>query len=141
MNQFMSFVANHWMLWAALVIIVGLILVTELQAKLRGIPSLSPQDATILFNHKDATIIDIREETVFQQGHITGAINVPVKKLETDTSSLKTYQTKPVILVDNNGQQTLKAALELRKQGFSDVSLLQGGITAWRGAGLPVVKG
>lgn len=141
MNEFMNFVANHWMLWAALVILVGLILVTELQAKLRGIPTLSPQNATTLLNHKDAKIVDIRDEVVFSQGHITGALNVPAKKLESDVNSLKTYQNKPVILVDNNGQQALKLALHLRKQGFTDVSLLQGGITAWRGAGLPVVKG
>lgn len=45
---------------------------------------------------------------------------------------------KPVVVYCRSGGRSSKAAAWLRSQGFSDVRDIQGGITAWQGARLPV---
>lgn len=140
MNQFLTFVVNHWALWLALVVILAVIAGLELQAKLRGIPTLSPNQVTDLVNHSDAKIFDLREEVLFQQGHITDAVHIPLTQLKDAAVRYKNYFNQPVVVVDQMGQQTLDAALDLRKQGFLQVSILKGGINAWTQAGLPLVQ-
>lgn len=141
MNQLFNFVINHWPLWVALAVILALIAGLEFQAKLRGIPSLSPAQATDKINREDAKVIDLREEALYQQGHITDAIHFPLASQANAANQFKKYLDQPLILVDQNGQQTLKTALAFRQQGFQKVEILQGGIMAWSQAGLPLVKG
>lgn len=140
MEQFITFIINHWALWLALIVVVGLIAASEFQGTLRGVASVSPQETTNLMNHQEAIVVDIRDNAGFSKGHILNAVNIPAAELEKNLSKLENHKNKPIILVDSMGQHAVSSALRLKKQGFNSVSVLKGGMTAWQNAGIPLVK-
>lgn len=140
MQTYLLFIQSHWELCLAFVVILTLLLALELRAKLSGLAQVSPQQATLQMNHKDAVILDIRDATHFANGHILGAINIPANILESKLSQLEKYKSNPIIIVHSPGQTPHKTGVILTNNGFSDVSNLTGGIAAWQQAALPLVK-
>lgn len=106
-----------------------------------GANSLSPGEATLLINREDAHIVDVREVDEFAAGHLPEAKNIPVGKLAERVAELEKYKDKPIILCCASGMRSGKASNELKKQGFSKLYNLAGGVDAWVGAGYPVKKG
>lgn len=139
MDQFTTFLLQHWMLSTALLLIIGLLFAFEFRNKLTGVESISPQQATQFINHHNAVIIDVRPADRFQQGHIIAAINIPYAEIETHQAKLKNYQAKPIIIVCDTGQTSAKVAALLKKQGFTQSYSLSGGLAAWRNSQLPLI--
>lgn len=140
MNTYMIFIAQHWVLSSTLIVLLFMLLALELRGRMQGIRELSTQQATDLMNRADAVLIDVRDAAAYALGHILGARSIPMANLAGQLAQLEMYKTKPVILVCAIGQTSMSAAALLRKQGFSQVNNLTGGMNAWRTAGLPVVK-
>lgn len=68
---------------------------------------------------QDATIIDVRTKTEYQQGHIKGSINVPLNNLSNHYSKLN--KTKPVITCCASGVRSAQAKSILKANGFTEV--------------------
>ncbi len=136
-NQFIDFVTHHWSLWLAFTAVLILMLINEHLVKKQGPKSLSPTAAVDAINRQSATVIDMREVEPFRQDHIVGAKNIPGAPVE----KLQKYKTKPFVLVCARGLQSVPLANKLRKQGFTNVMVLTGGIAAWKAQSLPLVKG
>ena len=88
-----------------------------------------------------ASIVDIREEDEFRREHIPGAISLPLSHnqagKETDTALGGTQ----VIFHCQSGSRTQQNAAALAHlAGSGECVLLEGGINAWKQAGLPVEK-
>lgn len=97
--------------------------------------------AVQLINYKDALVLDVREGSEYESGHVPNSKHVPADKLEERLHELEKYKGKPIVLIHRSGvNSTGKAGSVLRKQGFEHVHNLEGGIDAWRQANLPVVK-
>jgi rhodanese-related sulfurtransferase len=139
MEQFITFVMHHWLLCLGFLVVLILVILEESRGALLGVPRISPQEATRLLNHEDAVVVDVREATAYDGGHILSAVNVPQNKLENELPQLEKLKDKPLIVVCAAGQESFKAANKLRKPGFK-VYVLAGGLNAWRNAGLPLVK-
>jgi len=136
-SQLLEFVGNHWYLFVALVVILGL-LIHNMFVGDRG--SLGPLEATELINHKEAVVIDVRPAADYAKGHIINAVSIPMNGLQNQIGSLTKHKDKPVIVSCRSGSQSSAACAQLRKQGFSDVHNLRGGILAWEAASLPLTK-
>lgn len=106
----------------------------------RGGATVSAQELVQLVNNEGGIVIDVRDKTEFEQGHIVDAINVPHATLEARMGELEQHKDKPLIIACKMGQHSGTAGTLLRKAGFEKVSRLRGGITEWRGQSLPVVK-
>ena len=143
MEQFIEFVKNHWQLWLAFAGIIGLITFEEIKKNFKGSTSLSPPKVVQLINNEDVLIIDIREQEAFAKGHIIGAINILPANFTGETIPEKVQnhgKDKFIVLVDSNDVKTIPLGNKLRKAGFGKIYILAGGITAWKGAALPLVK-
>jgi len=141
MEQFTEFLANHPMLSAAWVGIFIAIIVTSIKIKLSPIKQLSPQELTFAVNREDAVILDIRSEKEYRTNHIIDAKNISSEKVKNnDFFALEKFKDKPIIVVCTAGITAAKVADQLYKAGYSKSCLLKGGMNAWTGAGLPVVK-
>lgn len=105
-----------------------------------GSASVSPLQATQLINHRNAIVIDVRDEQAFAAGSLTGARNIPSAGLEQRVAELVRFKARPVILVCESGQQSMKAVSILKAQGFEETHTLAGGLSAWKQAGLPLVQ-
>lgn len=139
MQEFGTFVLNHWILFLALVIILGLIAASYLSDKLLGFKELQPQQVTQKINHDNAVVLDVREDKEFKEGHIVNAVHAPLSKLEGSMNKFAKYKERPLIVTCQNGQRSARACALLRKQGFENVFKLGGGLMAWRDAKYPLI--
>jgi rhodanese-related sulfurtransferase/DNA-binding transcriptional ArsR family regulator len=86
------------------------------------------------------TVLDVRPEDEFRAGHLPGAINVPIDKLE--RFLVKLPRDKEVIAYCRGPYclMSYEAVEKLRKRGWR-ARRLQDGFPEWRAAGLPVERG
>ncbi|GAB3013428.1 rhodanese-like domain-containing protein [Bowmanella dokdonensis] len=141
MQQFIEFVGNHYLLssaWAALAVLLVYSLVS---GRFSPIKELGTHEVTMLMNKQDALVLDIRAQNEFKKGHILGAKQIASEKLNKgDFSSLENHKSKPIIVVCAMGMTAKRTATQLLKAGFSQVSVLKGGMNAWSSANLPIAK-
>jgi rhodanese-related sulfurtransferase len=140
MERFPQFISNHSSLVLAFVVILGALLWTLWQTLGGGMKKLSPMDATQLINREDAVVLDVRSDGEFSQGHIVNAVNIPQKSVQEQLSKLEKYRGRPIITACRTGQIAQGVSSLLRKNGFEQVYNLAGGLVAWEGANLPLVK-
>jgi rhodanese-related sulfurtransferase len=87
-------------------------------------------------------LLDVRTIDEWETGYLKGAKLVTFgEKGFVEKAKATLDPKKPVLVYCRSGKRTVKAAKELRDAGFTTVSELEGGITAWEKAGKPVVKG
>lgn len=139
-TQLFEFIGNHMLMVTALVLVTALLVGNEIMLKLRGFQSVIPAKAVLLINQQDAQIVDVRDATSFNKGHIAAAFNAPLEQLVKSTSNLKADKSKPVIVACENGQSANRAAVLLKAAGFSELFTLKGGIVAWRDDKLPLTR-
>lgn len=80
-------------------------------------------------------LVDVRYDKEWNAGHIEGAVHIPEDDLEDRLDDLD--RSRPVITVCRAGTRSDDAAEWLRGQGF-DAQNLDGGMLAWKWAGLPI---
>jgi rhodanese-related sulfurtransferase len=83
---------------------------------------------------RGARLIDVREPWEYAQGHIPGAQNIPLGRLDSHLATLE----GPVVFVCASGNRSGQAARHLAEQGQGEVANLLGGTAAWRQRGLPL---
>ncbi len=84
-------------------------------------------------------VLDVRTESEWNAGHIDGALHIHGGKLEERYEEVP--RDKPVAVVCGSGYRASIASSFLKRHGYEDVSNVLGGMSAWKSAGLPVVKG
>ena len=135
----MDFVRNNLLLFVV-AFVSGAMLLWPLVRRSTGGPRLPPAQATQLINREDAVVSDVREANEYGTGHVLGAKNVPVARMETAGAEFVKKKDRPVIVYCDSGDRSAKALAALKKQGFTRAANLSGGIKAWQDAGLPVEK-
>lgn len=100
---------------------------------------LNPHAYKAAINDKtDEVLVDVRTPEEYAEGHIKGALNInwhdPAFMDEVD----KLDKSKPVFVYCKSGGRSGQAAEALRGMGFKEVYDLDGGITAWKNAGMKV---
>lgn len=124
--------------------LVGLtiaIIGNEVSRLFRGYKSLAPAQVTALINQENALVVDLRPYADFQKGHIAGSRNVLMGQFDPESKQLAPAKALPIVLVCQSGITVTGAAKRLKKAGFERVHILEGGISAWQQAELPLVKG
>jgi rhodanese-related sulfurtransferase len=134
-----DFVRNNLLLFAVAVI-SGAMLLWPLFRRTAGGPWVTPAQATHLINREDALVVDVRDPGEYGAGHILGAKNVPLARIDDGASDLGKRKDRPLILYCDTANRSGKALGALKKQGFTRVANLSGGISAWQQAGLPIEK-
>jgi len=85
-----------------------------------------------------AVVVDVRTPQEFSEGHVPGAINVPLDQVDPLDEQLRSLGAgKPLYLICRSGRRSAEAADKLAVAGF-DVRNVTGGTEAWKAAGLPV---
>jgi rhodanese-related sulfurtransferase len=64
-----------------------------------------------------AIIVDVRSEREFAGGHVKGAKNIPLPKIASNLSKIKTFK-RPVILCCASGMRSSQATSYLKAQGI-----------------------
>ncbi len=136
-----EFIAQNWYLFLALVVIVFLIAMEPMRKRASGVKPISAIELPQLISHESGVVVDVGEPNEFKNGHIPNAMNIPVAQLDSNIKKLQKHKEKPVILICRTGQRSTKAANILKKQEFTNLYTLTGGLAAWQKENLPLEKG
>ena len=137
MALFLEFLAQQWILVAALLAAIGMLVYHESR---KAGPSLSPQQAINMVNTEQGLFLDLRDGADFKQGHIADAMHIPAAKLADRMGELDKHRERPIVLVCKMGQQSGVAGKQLRGAGFSRVYKMAGGMLEWNNLQLPTVR-
>ncbi len=85
--------------------------------------------------------IDVREELTFSQRHLLWARSVPLSRLELRFAALVPRHSTRIVLMDDGEGLAERAADVLARAGYTDISILDGGVTGWEKAGLELFSG
>ena len=124
----------------AVALVSGAMLIWPYLRRTTGGPWVTPGQATHLINREDALVIDVREPNEYAAGHVLGAKNLPLARLVAGASEQLKRKERPIIVYCDGGERAAKAAAVLKRQGFTRVANLSGGLNGWQQAGLPVEK-
>ncbi|GAA4007545.1 hypothetical protein GCM10022631_19370 [Deinococcus rubellus] len=99
---------------------------------------VSPQETQTRM--KDgAMLIDVREQSEYEDVHAQGAKLMPLSEFAASYSELP--RDKELVMICRSGARSAQAAQHLLDNGYSHVSNLKGGTLAWQEAGLPTEAG
>lgn len=141
MDRLLEFAQQNLMLSLVLAGLTLALVVTEVMRLFRGFKGVSPAQLTDLINREDALVVDLRGVGDFEKGHIIGSRHLLPSQVDPEGKLLAKAKESPVVLVCAVGVTAAGTAQKLVKAGFKKVSVLDGGIGAWTGAGLPLAKG
>ncbi|MBD2427489.1 VTT domain-containing protein [Phormidium sp. FACHB-1136] len=86
-------------------------------------------------------VIDVRSQADFwgEPGHIPGALNIPLEALRPeDPTQLPMGKDHPLALVCRTDRRSSQAAQQLMRSGFTQVSVVKGGMTDWQRNQFPI---
>jgi rhodanese-related sulfurtransferase len=134
----LKFIIDNYALIFAALISGGLLLWTSFSRSGGG--AVAPAEAVRQINREKGVLIDVCEPGEHAAGHGTGARNIPLGQLAQRLGELPKNKEQPVLVLCQSGARASRAAATLRQQGWSRASAVEGGLRAWREAGLPVEK-
>lgn len=118
-------------------VVSGGMLLWQAVSRGRSGASLGSLQATQLIN-KGAQVLDLRSDAEFKAGHLPGARQVKDDNLMKVAEGVEA--SKPILVVCTSGMRAAKAVATLKSGGRAEVYSLEGGIDAWKQAGLPLVN-
>ncbi len=139
--EFLKYLADSWLLSLTAIVSGAALLIPLLLKRGSAGVSVTTGEATRLINTRNATIIDVRSSDEFASGHIVGSRNIPSEQLESRLGDVGRNRSNPVIVADADGRRSGAVSALLRRSGFAEAVSLQGGLAAWREAGLPLRGG
>jgi hydroxyacylglutathione hydrolase len=86
----------------------------------------------------EVTVIDVRNRTEYDAGHLPGSLHIPVGYLEERLAEIP--REKPIVVQCQSGARSAIATSVLQRLGIANASNLTGGFLAWQDAGLDVVR-
>lgn len=99
--------------------------------------TIAPRDAKRRLDDGSAIVIDIRDPNEYAREHIQGARLVPLATVDAHDFDRERTAGKAVIFHCQSGRRTVANAARLIAAGFKETYVLEGGLNAWRQAGLP----
>ena len=101
-------------------------------------PNVDVVTVKALQGRDDVVILDVREQSEYDAGHIAGVKLIPKGTVADRLNEIP--KDKPVIVTCHSGNRSGQVTDYLRQQGYTNVHNMTGGISAWQQAGYPVEK-
>ena len=132
MERWFEFMGHHPFLFGTMFVLIVLFFMLENK---RGGKKINPNAVGLMVNNQNAQLIDIRPRKDFEKGYIKGSRNIPFTELKNHVETLRSAD-HPIIIVCQMG---MTAGTAVAMIGNDNVYRLDGGITNWQAAGLPLV--
>ncbi|WP_158536999.1 rhodanese-like domain-containing protein [Dyella sp. AtDHG13] len=102
----------------------------------------APMDAAQLLERQQAgqapVLLDVRHADEYADGHIAGALNIPVEQLASRAGALGVPRDSEIVVYCVSGKRAAKAQQTLDALGYSHVRVLDGSLNGWRQRHLPL---
>ncbi len=113
-------------------------------ARAEGVGILSPDALSLRLESRHVNpvyIFDTRDVVAFKAGHICSSILLPGGQACQRADDFAAVPDADIVFVDDNDSRAGVTAYWYRRMGFRHVFVLEGGVDAWRSAGLPIETG
>jgi rhodanese-related sulfurtransferase len=118
--------------------VVRILILDKADAKARYV---NPTELDSLSSSTGPFILNVGTSQEYQAGHVPKSLWLSRGWLELKINGLCPDPSQPIVITCPTGQQSILAALTLSERGYSDVSVLKGGVKAWIKEGHPTEKG
>lgn len=97
------------------------------------VSEISPVELNFILedSENDIQILDVRTHLEWKNGHIAGALNVPVTQLNSEIDKLSFDKEKPVVAICLSAHRSIPAVRALKESGYKNVKQLEGGMLGW----------
>ncbi|MBT2582710.1 rhodanese-like domain-containing protein [Planococcus sp. ISL-109] len=120
----------EWLLWIA-VGIIAYFVISRFTAPTKGIRTMSTEELKAVLGKKDKQYVDVRTPVEFKANNIKGFKNIPLNDLPKRLNELS--KDKETLVICQSGMRSSKASQLLKKNGFTDVVNIRGGMSSYRG--------
>lgn len=96
----------------------------------KGVRNITTDQLKNELGDRNKQFIDVRTPGEFKGRSIKGFKNIPLNQLPAKASSLA--KDKEVIVICQSGMRSKNACKVLKKQGFTKITNVTGGMSAWR---------
>jgi len=138
--MFVEFFNQNIWLFVALIVILNLLILSLFQGRVKGVNTISALEMPQLQRNDNCTILDVNTSNDFATSHIPNAVNFQLDDLNASNKALLKHKNDTTVLVCQSGTRSTKAAKKLVELGFSDVTILRGGLLSWSKENLPVTS-
>lgn len=96
----------------------------------KGIKQITTMELKSELKKKEKQFVDVRTPHEYRTKHIKGFKNIPLSELSKQANQLS--KEKEVLVICQSGMRSMKASKMLKKQGFTSVTNIKGGMSTWR---------
>jgi rhodanese-related sulfurtransferase len=113
-------------------IVIGLIILFFAQRMVptKGVRQISTTELKNELNDTNKQYIDVRTPEEFKGNHISGFKNMPLHQLSQKSNELS--KDKEIVVICQSGMRSQKATKVLKKLGYTKITNVKGGVSAWR---------
>jgi len=122
------------------VFVLNLLVLSLFQGRVNGVNTVSVLEMPQLQRNDNCVILDVNTSADFEKSHIPNSINFQIDDLSADNKNLLKHKDDTTVLVCQSGTRSVKAAKKLVELGFSNVTILRGGLMSWTKENLPVTS-
>lgn len=94
-----------------------------------GITKIDVETLQNKLGNEEITLLDVREVSEYDGGHIEGSVNAPLSSL--DASQLPYSKDEPIYVICRSGNRSAQAASQLQDAGYTEIYDVSGGMMAW----------
>jgi rhodanese-related sulfurtransferase len=94
-----------------------------------------------LSDGREIAVLDVREHGQYGMGHLFFAVPLPYSRFELGLPGLAPNRSVRLVLCDGGDGVATRAAARAAALGYTNVSVLEGGVSAWRAAGYKIYEG
>ena len=105
----------------------------------RNVQGVSVEEAKRKFDNKEVVFVDVRRRSEYKGGFIEGSLDMSLGRLIFDARGRISNKNIPIITYCEKGMRGAIAGSYLVQMGYTNVRYMEGGISAWKKAGYPVV--
>ena len=138
--MFIEFFNQNILLFIVLIVVFNLLILSILSARVKGAKTISALEMPQLQRNENFVVIDVNLSKDFATSHIPSSINFPLEEISDQNNALLNHKNKTTVLVCQTGTRSAKAAKKLVSLGFSDVTILTGGLFNWSKENLPTTS-
>jgi rhodanese-related sulfurtransferase len=94
-----------------------------------GITRIDVKTLQNKLENEEITLLDVRESSEYEGGHIEGAVNAALSSL--DANQLPYPKDEPIYVICRSGNRSAQAASQLQDAGYTEIYDVSGGMMAW----------
>ncbi|WP_026826602.1 MULTISPECIES: rhodanese-like domain-containing protein [Exiguobacterium] len=115
-------------LFVGIVALMG-IFIFVITSEKDGIVKIDTKTLQNKLENEEITLLDVREVSEYEGGHIAEAVNAPLSSL--DAAQLSYPKDEPIYVICRSGNRSAQAATQLQDAGYTEIYDVSGGMISW----------